>query len=529
MRLLAAPAALPGGARLGALLNRFAARPEAQSAERPSLELQEAEEARARAEAGSIEKSRFLATVSHEIRTPLNGMLGMTELLRATDLDAEQRSYVEAIRASGASLAALIDEILDFSKIEAGKLELNEAPFDLTGLVEGVAELLAPRAHEKGLDIASLVCADVPPRIVGDAARLRQVLVNLVGNAVKFTERGGVGLRVTTAGTQLKFAVIDSGPGVPEQKRRAIFDEFETSASEGSGLGLAISKRLTERMGGNLQLDSSSPEGSTFVLSLPLSSEARANAPHAFRDRVLIVANSPFEAPYLAEKLGQAGTEVLRARNADEALAIFAGGRIMEALIVDCALGEDARRLGKVARAAGIRSLVLLSAQERRSFGSLREFDGWLVKPLRSASLFARLSGDALPSLSTPAAAKADLSGREILLAEDNDINALIVIRYLEKSGARVFRVSDGKAALAQAANRRFDAIILDLRMPGVDGLEVARRIRAAELASCTTPCRLIAVSADAFEAAGEAARAAGADLFLTKPVDLQRLAEALA
>ena len=242
-------------------------------------ELKEAAAARHRAEAANEAKSRFLATVSHEVRTPLNGILGMADLLADSRLGAEQRNYVEAIKTSGTALASLIDEILDFSRIEAGKLELAKEPFDVVSLVEGVVELLAPRAQGKGLEIATSVQIDTPRRLIGDAARLRQVLLNLAGNAVKFTETGGIGLRVSkTPDGSIRFAVADTGPGVPEDRQAAIFEDFEqadgstTRRHGGSGLGLAISRRIIEQMGGQLTLDTSSSHGSIFSFTAPLAS-----------------------------------------------------------------------------------------------------------------------------------------------------------------------------------------------------------------------------------------------------------------
>jgi DNA-binding response OmpR family regulator/nitrogen-specific signal transduction histidine kinase len=504
----------------------------------------EAEDARDRAEAASEAKSRLLATMSHEIRTPLNGIMGFADLLAATELEPEQRAYVEAIRTSGKSLVALVNEILDLSKLEAGKITLNEAPFDVALLVEGAIEILAPRAHAKGLDIASFIGADVPATVTGDAARLRQILLNVAGNAVKFTEHGGLGLRVTRVHESIKFAVADTGPGVAAEDAEHIFEEFTQSMppeSSGTGLGLSISRRIAERMGGRLELESTSAHGATFALTLPLAAIEAQAAPARIERRLLIVSPSPFEAPYLVEKLVEHGAEALRAPTLKSGLAAIDQAVLTETLpdtiIIDCVLGSDAiAQISAAANAAGIaQKLVLFTAAERRDFETqtLRAFDGWLVKPLRLRSLLARIGADAphsTPPVESPT--PADLSGSRILLAEDNDINALILQKHLEKCGATLSRVSDGLAALAcvqdALAATPFEAIILDLRMPGLDGLTLAREIRHLEAVAHAPRSRLIAVSADAFAETRQLALNAGVDTFLTKPVDFAALDAAL-
>ena len=283
-------------------------------------ELREASAARERAEAANEAKTRFLANVSHEVRTPLNGILGMAELLTGTPLDAEQKTYVAAIRSSGSALASLIEEILDFSKIEAGKVEIAAESFDVVALVEGVAELLAPRAQGKSLEIASTAATNVPRKVVGDPARLRQILLNLAGNAIKFTQEGGVGLRVNRGPGDTRCALrwADTGPGIAAARRAAIFEEFEQAdpaqLEGGTGLGLAISKRLAERMGGALALAPGEGGGTTFVVTLPLAADPLADAepvpaPQLAACLALVVADSPFEAPFLVERLGEAGRQ----------------------------------------------------------------------------------------------------------------------------------------------------------------------------------------------------------------------------
>lgn len=514
-------------------------------------ELKGAAAERDKAEAANEAKSRFLATVSHEMRTPLNGILGLADLARGPNLTAEQAYYLEMIRASGGALSSLIEEVLDFSRIEAGKLEIAWAPFEITALVERVVELLAPRAQGKGLEIASSIATDVPAVLQGDAARLQQILINLAGNAVKFTHQGGVGLRVTRAPTgAIRFAISDTGPGIASDRQEAIFQDFEqadgsaTRKHEGTGLGLAISRRIAELMGGALRLERSDDTGSEFVCELPLPAapgSTMQNPASLAGRRVLVAANSPFEGPWLGERLAAAGAQVAREAGEAEALVRLADDEPFDIVIVDCALGEAAtRRLAGAARASGAgRSLVLFSPFERRAFGeqSLRDFDGWLVKPVRTASLIARLTDAAIdrrPAAQQDQSAAGATPGMRVLLAEDNDINALIALRHLQNLAARAERVSDGEEALRRASEaiagqrEAYDLLLLDIRMPGLDGVEVARRVRAAERQSGQTPVPMIALTANAFEEDRRACMEAGFDEFLTKPIDPDKLTRVL-
>ncbi len=523
-------------------------RPEVLRAGRDVTERVEAarslDEARSRAEAASVAKSRFIASVSHEFRTPLNGIMGMADLMLDTPLSPEQRTYAEAVKTSGEALLSLIDGILDFSKIEAGRLDLAAEPFDPASLVESVVELLAPRAQDKGLEIAADI-EELPARLIGDADRVRQILINLAGNAVKFTETGGVGVTASWDEDGLTVAVHDTGPGIPEERLPLLFQEFEQgdgSASrrhEGTGLGLAITRRLVDRMGGRLDVASRPGEGSCFRVRLPLrpaSGQARPRAPSLVGRRVLVVAAAAFEAPYIARRLGRAGAEAVVVETADEASAIVSR-EAFDAVVADRALGDNAvRGIAAAARQAGVsRSIVLLSPFDRRDFGSpaAAGFDRYLIKPVRLTSLLARLAEPTPPPALVPSVQEGAFrpSSRRprVLLAEDNPINALLATKALERLGAVVLWARDGAEAVARlqeaaSAGPHFDLALVDIRMPILDGLEAARQVRAYEEAHRLPRLRLVALTANVQAEDQSAALAAGFDGFLSKPLDLKAL-----
>ncbi|MGL4973959.1 MAG: ATP-binding protein, partial [Bosea sp. (in: a-proteobacteria)] len=507
------------------------------------------DEARTKAEDASEAKSRFLATVSHEFRTPLNGILGMADLLDDTGPTPEQDTYVRALRTSGEALLALVDDILDFSKVEAGKLELAEAPFDLPLLAESVVELMAPRAQAKGIELSACLAPDLPLRVLGDADRLRQILLNIVGNAVKFTQVGGVGVTLRLDGERLLVEVSDTGPGIAADRQDAIFEEFEQADngamphSGGTGLGLAIVRRLVALMGGTVSVESQLGCGATFRLALPLVTLASESATPEMPDwsgrKALVVSGTPFMPGHLAQMLALTGAEVLLAKDHHQAEPLLAANTDLMAVLIDHALGADvARELAQLAGKHGkVRTIILLSPQERRSLGSPASagFDGFLVKPLRARSLYQRLgSTEAHPqptrdSATMPASTPAPKL--RVLVAEDNEINALLMTRTLERLGCLPVWARDGREALLLAeaslsgAQPAFDLVLMDVRMPGLDGLSAARLIRAAEQAAAVTSRLIIlAVSANVAETDRRAALAAGMDDCLGKPLTREAL-----
>ena len=476
------------------------------------------------------------------MRTPLNGIIGMTGLLLDTHLDANQRSYAEAVRESGGALLMLINDILDYSKLEAGKLELEEAPFDPVGLVQGVTELLSPKADDKGIEIASYVDPALPRRLIGDEARLRQVLLNLAGNGVKFTDYGGVAIEASfepRPGDEiaLSIAVRDTGIGIPEEDQAKIFDEFaqaenfQTHRPEGTGLGLAISQKLVAAMDGDITLKSVPDKGSTFTFTTILKASEKAVEPARIDAHPVVVATgSTTLARILRLQLQSFGVEKYRiATTAFEALHMLQ--ELPEAtLLSDLAITEAGGE--PLAKAAG-QSLVLLSQNNRSSIDALRArgFDGYLIKPIRQATLMRELARK--PHTTTEnkmpekKAVKPLSRKLNILLAEDNQINAVLATALIKRAGHHVHVAVNGEEAVEAVKSDDYDMIFMDMHMPEMDGLEAAREIRGFDNEKAQIP--IVALTANAMATDRQKCLGAGMDDFLSKPFDPENLHAMLA
>ena len=499
------------------------------------------------AEAASRAKSAFLANMSHEIRTPMNGVVGMAELLCDTALTEEQRLFAETIRSSGEALLVIINDILDYSKIEAGRLTLHPEPFDLERLIHEVAMLLQPRAREKGIDLMIDFDMFLPTRYVGDPGRLRQVLMNLAGNAVKFTERGHVLIRVVGieggAGLhQLHVSVEDTGIGIPADQLDLIFGEFnqvESQSSrryEGTGLGLAISRRLIERMDGMVWVDSEPGAGSCFGfrLTLPVAEAETTPPPRLTLQRALVVDDQFINRTILERQLAPCGIGVTLCRSAAEAMAALARGDSFDVVLTDHEMPDvDGLTLARRIRAAGqVMPIVLLSSNPAAAMERAGDADiaAVLQKPLLRAELYRKLAaiGRPLAPVAPPPTATADLRPMRVLAAEDNRTNQLVFRKMLRDTAIDLHFAGNGREAVEMWESLQPDIIFMDISMPEMDGRDAARAIRSAE-AGRGRHVPIIALTAHAMDGDAEDILAAGIDRYMTKPLRRAAILAALA
>ena len=490
---------------------------------------------------GAESRIQFIATISHEMRTPLNGILGMSALLLDTDLSPNQRAYVEAVRQSGASLLALTNDILDFSKLDAGKLDFESAAYDPYALVQGVTEILSPRAAEKSIEIASFVDPATPRKLIGDEARVRQILINLAGNAVKFTRSGGVAIELHTEqsveGARLIGVVRDTGVGIARDAQSSIFEKFMQAdadaerRAQGTGLGLAISRRLARAMGGDITFKSMEGKGSIFTFSVLAGEAPEKSAPARVDAPPIVVATaSPILSRVFRLQLQSFGVANFRfvedAKEAAFALRENEGAL----LLIDHELAGDGV---EEALGAASRALVLLSPNERGSIETLRKrgFDGYLIKPIRQSTLMREIARGGRRIETAPASARTEpaLISRvlKILLAEDNQINAILATTLMRRAGHKVDIAHNGEDAVAAASGGGYDVIFMDMHMPVCDGLEASRRIRA--LGGDPSRVPIVALTANAMSADRQKCMSAGMNDFLSKPFEPSDLHEMLA